>query len=160
MAAGFDPPDAALRTIAEWRGGKLRALRSPAAQTALETVLPELVRALGAAPDPQATLLRFDKLVSGLPSAVGFFHLLAAQPELARIATRTLSLAPTLADALAARVQLIEGLIDQRASEAPAHKPGLIAAWARGPTGRQEERLADGVRDRVGARSVAQGVQL
>src|SRR3546814_7012710 len=68
-----------LRTIAEWRGGKLRARRSPAAQTALETVLPELVRALGAAPDPQATLLRFDKLVSGLPSAVGFFHLLAAQ---------------------------------------------------------------------------------
>src|SRR3546814_7695701 len=114
MAAGFDPPDAALRTIAEWRGGKLRALRSPAAQTALETVLPELVKALGAAPDPQATLLRFDKLVSGLPSAVGFFHLLAAQPELARIATRTLSLAPTLADALAARVELIEGLIDKR----------------------------------------------
>src|SRR3546814_3501371 len=135
MAAGFDPPDAALRTIAEWRGGKLRALRSPAAQTALETVLPELVRALGAAPDPQATLLRFDKLVSGLPSAVGFFHLLAAQPELARIATRTLSLAPTLADALAARVELIEGLIDKRAFEAPANKAGTLRAWEPGLAG-------------------------
>src|SRR3546814_1541735 len=140
MAAGFDPPDAALRTIAEWRGGKLRALRSPAAQTALETVLPELVRALGAAPDPQATLLRFDKLVSGLPSAVGFFHLLAAQPELARIATRTLSLAPTLADALAARVELIAGLIDKRASEAPATQAGLLVDWAPGLAGLDSER--------------------
>src|SRR3546814_20621171 len=140
MAAGFDPPDAALRTIAEWRGGKLRALRSPAAQTALETVLPELVKALGAAPDPQATLLRFDKLVSGLPSAVGFFHLLAAQPELARLATRTLSLAPPLADALAARVELIKGLIATRAFAAPATTPGMHGQWAPGRAGHEYER--------------------
>ncbi len=72
IAAGFDPPDAALRTIGEWRGGKLRALRSPAALDALETMLPELIKALGAAPDPAATLTRFDKLVAGLPSAINF----------------------------------------------------------------------------------------
>ncbi|OHD04818.1 bifunctional [glutamine synthetase] adenylyltransferase/[glutamine synthetase]-adenylyl-L-tyrosine phosphorylase [Sphingopyxis sp. RIFCSPHIGHO2_12_FULL_65_19] len=160
IVAGFDPPDAALRTIAEWRGGKLRALRSPAAQGALETVLPELVKALGAAPDPQATLLRFDKLVGGLPSAVGFFHLLAAQPDLAKIATRTLSLAPTLAEALAARVELIEGLIDKRAFEAPANKAELRAEWAPGLAGLDYERLLDRVRDRVGERRFAYGVQL
>ncbi len=159
-AAGFDPPDAALRTIAEWRGGKLRALRSPAALEALETVLPELVRAIGAAPDPQTTLLRFDKLVAGLPSAVGFFHLLAAQPELAKVATRILSLAPTLADALGARVELIEGLIDKRAFEAPATKADLLAEWAPGLAGLDYERLLDRVRDRVGERRFAYGVQL
>jgi glutamate-ammonia-ligase adenylyltransferase len=135
MAAGFDPPDAALRTIAEWRSGQLRALRSPAALDALETVLPGLIQALGAAPDPQATLLRFDKLVGGLPSAINFFHLLAAQPELAKIATRILSLAPTLAEALGARVELIEGLIDKRAFEAPATKAELLSEWAPGLCG-------------------------
>src|SRR3546814_15769288 len=88
--------------------------------------------------------MRFDKLVSGLPSAVGFFHLLAAQPELARIATRTLSLAPTLADALAARVELIEGLIDKRAFEAPATKAGLLGEWAPGLAGLDHERLQIG----------------
>ncbi|MDZ3830223.1 MAG: bifunctional [glutamine synthetase] adenylyltransferase/[glutamine synthetase]-adenylyl-L-tyrosine phosphorylase [Sphingopyxis sp.] len=159
-AAGFDPPTAALQTIAEWRGGKLRALRSPAAQGALETVLPELVTALGAAPDPQATLLRFDKLVSGLPSAINFFHLLAAQPALARIATRILSLAPTLADALAARVELIEGLIDSRAFDAPATQEELMAEWAPGLAGLDYERLLDRVRDRVGERRFAYGAQL
>jgi glutamate-ammonia-ligase adenylyltransferase len=160
IAAGFDPPDAALRTIAEWRGGKLRALRSPAALDALETMLPELVKALGAAPDPQATLTRFDKLVAGLPSAVNFFHLLAAQPALARIATRILSLAPTLADTLGARVELIEGLIDQRAFDAPASKNQLRAEWEPGLAALDYERLLDRVRDHVGERRFAYGAQL
>ncbi|HMN55464.1 MAG TPA: glutamine-synthetase adenylyltransferase, partial [Sphingopyxis sp.] len=135
-AAGFDPPDAALRTITE------------------------LVRALGAAPDPDAALVRFDKLVGGLPSAVGFFHLLAAQPALAKIATRILALAPALSDALAARVELIEGLIDARAFEAPASKAELLAEWAPTLAGLDYERLLDRVRDRVGERRFAYGVQL
>lgn len=160
IAAGFDPPDAALRTIAEWRGGKLRALRSRAALDALETMLPELVRALGAAPDPDATLTRFDKLVAGLPSAINFFHLLAAQPALARIATRILSLAPTLADALGARVELIEGLIDSRAFDAPANKERLVAEWRSGLAALDYERLLDRVRDHVGERRFAYGAQL
>ncbi len=160
LAAGFDPPDAALRTIAEWRGGKLRALRSPAALDALETMLPELIKALGAAPDPQATLTRFDKLVAGLPSAINFFHLLAAQPALARIATRILALAPTLADALGARAQLIEGLIDSRAFDAPPTKDELRAEWAPGLAALDYERLLDRVRDQVGERRFAYGVQL
>lgn len=160
LAAGFDPPDAALRTIAEWRGGKLRALRSAAALDALETMLPELVKALGAAPDPDATLTRFDKLVAGLPSAINFFHLLAAQPALARIATRVLALAPTLADALGVRAQLIEGLIDQRAFDAPADKTQLMEEWAPGLASLDYERLLDRVRDLVGERRFAYGVQL
>ena len=160
LAAGFDPPDAALRTIAEWRGGKLRALRSTAALDALETMLPELIKALGAAPDPDATLTRFDKLVAGLPSAINFFHLLAAQPALARIATRVLALAPTLADALGVRAQLIEGLIDQRAFDAPADKTQLLEEWAPGLATLDYERLLDRVRDHVGERRFAYGVQL
>lgn len=160
MAVGFEPPDHALRTIAEWRGGKLRALRTPAAQDALETLLPELVRALGAAPDPEAALTRFDKLVSGLPSAINFFHLLAAQPELAKVAVRVLTLAPTLAEALGARVELIEGLIDKRAFDAPATKAELLSEWAPGLAGLDYERLLDRVRDRVGERRFAYGVQL
>lgn len=160
VAAGFDPPAAALRTIAEWRGGKLRALRSPAALDALETMLPELVKAIGAAPDPDATLTRFDKLVAGLPSAINFFHLLGAQPALARIAMRILSLAPTLADALGMRVELIEGLIDQRAFDAPANKGQLLAEWRPGLAALDYERLLDRVRDHVGERRFAYGVQL
>lgn len=160
IAAGFDPPTAAMRTLAEWRGGKLRALRSSAASEALETVLPELIKALGTAPDPEAALLRFDKLVAGLPSAINFFHLLAAQPALAHIATRVLSLAPALAEALGARAELIEGLIDSRAFDAPASETQLRDEWAPGLAGLDYERLLDRVRDLVGERRFAYGVQL
>ena len=88
-------------------------------------------------------------------SAVGFFHLLAAQPALAKIATRILALAPALSDALAARVELIEGLIDARAFEAPASKAELLAEWAPTLAGLDYERLLDRVRDRVGERRFA-----
>lgn len=159
-AAGFDPPDVALRIIADWRAGKARALRSAAAMDALESMLPELIKALGVAPDPDTTLRRFDKLVAGLPSAINFFHLLAAQPKLARIATHILSLAPTLADALASRVELIEGLIDKRAFSAPATVPELLEEWQAGLKGLDFERLLDRVRDWVGERRFAYGVQL
>jgi glutamate-ammonia-ligase adenylyltransferase len=91
---------------------------------------------------------------------VGFFHLLAAQPALAKIATRILALAPALSDALAARVELIEGLIDARAFEAPASKAELLAEWAPTLAGLDYERLLDRVRDRVGERRFAYGVQL
>jgi glutamate-ammonia-ligase adenylyltransferase len=160
IAAGFDPPETALRTITDWRSGRLRALRSQAALDALETVLPELIKALGAAPDPDATLTRFDKLVAGMPSAINFFHLLAAQPALARIATRILALAPTLADALGTRAQLIEGLIDQRAFDTPASRAQLLGEWAPGLATLDYERLLDRVRDHVGERRFAYGVQL
>lgn len=160
VEAGFHPPEDAARLIADWRSGKARALRSAAALEALESMLPELVKAIGAAPHPDATLRRFDKLVAGLPSAINFFHLLAAQPALARIATRILSFAPTLADALSNRVELIEGLIDKRAFEAPANVAELREEWAPAIASLDYERLLDRVRDWVGERRFAYGVQL
>src|SRR3546814_6366057 len=116
--------------------------------------------ALGKAPEPDAALPRFGTLVAGLPIAVHFFHLLAAQPALAEIATRILSLAPTLADALGARVELIDGLIDARAFDAPASKAALLDEWTPALAGLGYERLLDRVRDRVGERRFAYGVQL
>lgn len=160
VEAGFDPPDAAMRCIVDWRCGRARALRSAAALEALEAVLPELVRALGIAPDPQAALVRFDALVNALPSAVNFFHLLAAQPALARIATRILALAPALAEALAVRADLIEGLIDSRAFDEPADCPTLMAEWAPGLARLDYEPLLDRIRDHVGERRFAYGTQL
>src|SRR3546814_4473596 len=73
---------------------------------------------------------------------------------------RSLSLAPTLADALGARVELIDGLIDARAFDAPASKAALLDEWTPALAGLGYERLLDRVRDRVGERRFAYGVQL
>jgi glutamate-ammonia-ligase adenylyltransferase len=159
-ATGFAPVEAAAARIAEWRSGGLRVLRSAAALAALEKVLPQLITAFAAAPDPEVALIRFDRMIAGLPSAINFFHLLAAEPQLARVLTRVLMLAPTLADALGTRASLIEGLIDARAFDAPQAAPALVAEWRPQLAGRDYEALLDAVRDRVGELRFAYGVQL
>lgn len=159
-ATGFVPVAAATKRIAEWRSGSLRVLRSAAALAALEKMLPELIAAFASAPDPEGALVRFDRMIAGLPSAINFFHLLAAEPHLARVLTRTLVLAPTLADALGTRASLIEGLIDARAFAPPASAEALAAEWQARMTDRDYEALLDAVRDRVGELRFAYGVQL
>ena len=159
-ATGFAPVAAATARIAEWRSGSLRVLRSAAALAALEKMLPDLIAAFAAAPDPEGALVRFDRMIAGLPSAINFFHLLAAEPQLARVLTRTLVLAPTLADALGTRASLIEGLIDARAFEPPASADALVAEWRSRLAGHDYEALLDAVRDRVGELRFAYGVQL
>ena len=159
-SAGFNPPHQALARILDWRSGRLHVLRSVKALDALEVVLPALMTALGEASNPEMALSRFDRMISSLPSTINFFHLLAAEPQLARVMTRVLSLTPTLADALGTKAELIEGLIDARAFEAPETVEGLLRLWRPTVQGRDYETLLDIIRDRVGEMQFAYGVQL
>lgn len=157
--AGFDPPETARAVIERWRGGGARALQSPAARDALEEVLPGLVAALGQAPEPQGALHRLDDIVTRLPSAINFFRLLAARPPLARLLGDVLSHAPTLAEALGRRPDLLDGLIDASAFEPAPEVAELVADFS--ATDRPDyEQLLDRVRHKVGERRFALGVQL
>jgi len=157
--AGFADAEAAATRIVQWRGGGARALRSAAAQAALEAVLPGLVEALGAAPDPGTALNRFDAMVAKLPSAINLFRLLEARPQLTRLVGDVLSLAPTLAEMLGRRPELIDGLIDATALRPPPDVPALAARFAR--TGDEDyQAMLDRVRRAVGELRFAQGVQL
>lgn len=159
IAAGFDDGASVARRIAVWRGGQQRVLRSAAAQDALEDVLPALIPALASASDPDGAINRFDTLVSGLPSAVNFFHLLAARPQLLAILVSILSYAPALADDLAARADLIEGLIDASVFAEPADPDALDQQMARRAQADLESHF-DHVRRVVGDHRFALGVQL
>lgn len=156
--AGFSDPVQAVRRIGEWRGGKLRAVRSEAAQEALEAVLPELIEAFGAAPDPHAALAAFDSLLAGLPSAINLFRLLDAQPNLRRLLVDIVSHAPTLAEALGRNPALLDRLLDATAFD-PAGTVEALAAEMRGPDPDIETRL-DRVRYTVGEHRFALGVQI
>ncbi len=159
VAAGFGDASAAAARIAHWRGGGARALRSAAAQEALEAVLPGLVTALGAAPDPATALNRFDDMIAKLPSAINLFRLLEARPPLAKLVCDVLSLAPTLADMLARRPDLIDGLIDASALDPPPDVATLARRFA-GAGGEDYQSLLDRVRREVGELRFAQGVQI
>ncbi len=155
--AGFPDPAHAAQRIAHWRSGGVRAVRSPAARAALEAVLPQIVAALGSAQDPQRAILQLSALIERLPSAVNLFRLLEAQPALLGLLTRILIHAPTLAEALSRRPELLDRLIDASAFD----PPGSIAALAGEMAIADDvEQQFDHVRRIVGEHRFALGVQI
>jgi [glutamine synthetase] adenylyltransferase / [glutamine synthetase]-adenylyl-L-tyrosine phosphorylase len=158
---GFDDPIAARLRIEGWRSGKARSLRTPAAQEAFEAMLPGLIRAFGAAPDCIRALNRFDDVVSRLPSGVNFYRLIEARPGLAQLLATILSHAPALADQLARRPELLDGLIDSSAFEPARSVEDLVEDFARPDRDDEDyQLLLDRVRRRVNDARFALGAQL
>ena len=160
LAMGFDGPGEAARYVADWRSGKARSLRSPAAQQAFEAMLPGLMQALAAGADPAHALNRLSDIVERLSSGVNFFRLLEARPALARLLAKVLAHAPALADQLARRPELFEGLFDASSFAMPpsAHEfAGLLKDAMRG---QPYDVALDRARRLVNERRFALGVQL
>lgn len=157
---GFADPQGLSTRIEGWRSGKLRALRSDAAREAFDAMLTPLLAAFAKAPEPERALLRWEQLLTNLPSAVNLFRLLEARPALAELLARILGLAPPLADALARRADLLDPLIDASAFDLPGTVEDLIARLSAGEADDDYERLLDRVRRRVGELRFKLGVQL
>ena len=157
---GFAEAQAAAARITRWRDGSVRALRSASAREALEELLPGLFAGLAKAPDPLAALNRLDDMIARLPSAINFFRLLAARPALVTMLVAILSHAPVLADALARRAELLDGLIDASALEPIPELPALIEWLRRGEQGDDYQQLLDRVRQKVGERRFSLGAQI
>jgi glutamate-ammonia-ligase adenylyltransferase len=158
---GFVDPVAARLRIEGWRSGRPRSLRAPAARDAFEAMLPALVGAFGASPDPMRAMNRFDDVVQKLPSGVNFYRLLEARPGLTQLLATVLAHAPALAEQLGRRPQLLDGLIDQSALAPAPPVARLIADFARPDRADEDYQLMlDRVRRRVNERRFALGVQL
>jgi [glutamine synthetase] adenylyltransferase / [glutamine synthetase]-adenylyl-L-tyrosine phosphorylase len=160
QAMGYAEPAPVATRVMRWRSGQLRAIRSASAREAFEDVLPRMMEALAKAPDPDRALARMDNLLEALPSAINFFHLLGARPALGKLLADILSYAPTLADALARRSTLLDGLIDATAFELPDSADALAAELDDRITDQDYEALLDLVRAFVGEKRFAFGVQL
>jgi [glutamine synthetase] adenylyltransferase / [glutamine synthetase]-adenylyl-L-tyrosine phosphorylase len=158
--AGFGDGADIARRISGWRSGTMRALRSPPALEALEAVLPSLVRQLGAAPVPLTAFNRLDAMIERLPSAVNLFRLLAARPQLLRLLTDILCHAPTLADDLSRRADLIDGLIDASALQPVGSVADIVARLTHPDSNADLEARLDRVRHIVGETRFALGAQI
>ncbi|HKY82027.1 MAG TPA: bifunctional [glutamine synthetase] adenylyltransferase/[glutamine synthetase]-adenylyl-L-tyrosine phosphorylase [Sphingobium sp.] len=157
---GFTEPETPVARIVRWRAGTIRALRSAPSREALEELLPGLMRTIAHAPDPARALNRLDDLIGRLPSAINFFKLLAARPGLAELMVELLSHAPTLADALGRRAELLDGLIDTSAFDPPPPVEVLATQFAQLEPGDDYQALLDRVRQRVNDRRFALGAQI
>jgi glutamate-ammonia-ligase adenylyltransferase len=159
-ALGFADPAQAARHVADWRSGKARSLRSPAAQQAFEAMLPGLLRAIAVGADPDHALNRLSDIVERLSSGVNLFRLLEARPALAELLAKVLAHAPALSEQLARRPELFEGLFDASSFAMPPDPDQFAAVLTDAMRGRAYDDSLDRVRRLVNERRFALGVQL
>jgi glutamate-ammonia-ligase adenylyltransferase len=157
---GFAEPDSASRHVADWRSGKARSLRSPAARQAFEAMLPALLQAIAAGAHPEHALNRLGDIVERLSSGVNFFRLLEARPALARLLAKVLAHAPALAEQLARRPELFEGLFDASSFAMPPTAEEFADLLAEAMRGHSYDVALDRARRLVNERRFALGVQL
>ncbi|MDN3646760.1 bifunctional [glutamine synthetase] adenylyltransferase/[glutamine synthetase]-adenylyl-L-tyrosine phosphorylase [Pontixanthobacter aestiaquae] len=157
---GFTDPAASARRIRSWSDGTIRALRSGAAISAFEAILPALLEALSTAPDPDRALLRWESFLAKAPSAINLFRLLEARPGLFDQLVSVLMLAEPLADELGRRPELLDSLIDRSALDLPGDVPELVAEMAAREASDDYEHILDRIRVVTGEKRFALGVQL
>ena len=159
-AMGFGDVAEPMRRIGDWRSGKARSLRSPAARAAFEAMLPTLLRAIAVGPDPGRALNRFSDVVDRLSSGVNLYRLLGARPRLADQLALILTHAPPLADQLARRPTLLDGLIDESSFALPPDAAELASRFLAVVRAEPFDMALDHVRRMIGERRFALGVQL
>ncbi|WP_037503819.1 bifunctional [glutamine synthetase] adenylyltransferase/[glutamine synthetase]-adenylyl-L-tyrosine phosphorylase [Sphingomonas jaspsi] len=159
-AMGFTDVEDCVRRVADWRSGKARSLRSPAAMSAFEAMLPTLMRAIAAGPEPMFALNRFSDIIERLSSGVNLYRLIGARPQLAHLLALILAHAPPLADQLSRRPTLLDGLIDESSFAPPPDATALAERFAQAIEGEPYDLSLDRIRRMVGERRFALGVQL
>jgi len=157
---GYADPAAVMQRIKRWRSGKLRAIRSASAREAFEAVLPAIMKALAQAPDSDRAIARFDNMIEAMPSAINVFRLLEARPGLLKLVGDILSYAPTLADDLGRQSRYLDALIDTSAMDLPGDVEALLEAIRRRTGDADYQSMLDIIRDYVGEKRFALGVQL
>jgi len=155
--AGFGDAERAGRIVEGWRARRYPSLRSAAAQQALEDMLAEIVDRLAAASDPDAALLRLDAILARLPSSLNLFHMLEARPRLLDLLSGILAHAPTLAQDLGERSDLLDGLIDPASASLLLDRDELAERLDQAGAAGDYELALDRVRAIVGEYRFATG---
>ncbi len=158
--AGLAEADRIAERIAGWLDGRYRALRSASAQDAFRALAPHFAEALAEAPDPDQALLRWEKVLANLPSAINLFRMLEARPGLLDQLLRILALAPPLADALGRQPALLDALIDRSARDLPPSVEELVARMQPVEDDAPYEARLDRIRVVTGEHRFALGTQL
>jgi glutamate-ammonia-ligase adenylyltransferase len=109
---GFKEPLAASHLVRGWLAGEYRALKTEAAQTEFQAILPALLDALSRSGNPDAALLACDRFLSQLPGGERLLAALRTHPDLVQLLATILSTSPRLRDMIAQAPSLLDGLLD------------------------------------------------
>jgi glutamate-ammonia-ligase adenylyltransferase len=109
---GFKEPLAASHLIRGWLAGDYRALKTEAAQSEFQAILPALLDALSRSGNPDAALIACDRFLSQLPGGERLLAAMRTHPDLVQLIATILSTSPRLRDMIAQAPSLLDGLLD------------------------------------------------
>ncbi len=127
---GFSDPPAVAAQIRAWHHGRYRAMRSPRARELMTELMPGLLHALGATPNPDAAFIHFDRFLSRLPAGVQILSLFHANLELLGLVAEIMGGAPRLAEQLSQRPHLLDSVLSAAFAAAPPGPDALAADLA------------------------------
>ena len=122
---GFADPPVIAAAIMAWHRGRYPAMRSARAREILTELVPAILSAFSKTASPQAAFMKFDEFLSRLPAGVQLFSLFQANPALLDIVAEVMGDAPYLADILARRPILLDGVLSADFFEPLADLPAL-----------------------------------
>lgn len=111
---GYERPEDISRVLRTWHNGRYRATQSVEARERLTELTPALLKVFGESRRADEALLRFDGFLRQLPAGIQLFSLLGNNPALLFLLVTIMSSAPRLAEIVAARPHVFDGLLDRR----------------------------------------------
>ncbi len=140
-AMGFADSAHVSGAIRGWHHGRIRAMRSQRARELLTKLIPAILKALGAAADPDVAFKQFDLFLSNLPSGVQLFSLFLARPQFLDLLAKIVGSTPRLATYLARNPAIMDALLDSDFLTSLPPRQKLDARFAQLVTGSYEEVL-------------------
>ena len=158
---GFADPTAIATIVRAWHHGRYRATRSARARELLTELVPALVAAFGATPNPDSAFLRFDEFLGRLPAGVAFFSLFYNNPGILSLVAEIMGAGTRLADAVARRPLLLDAVLTANFFDPPPPRAELAKELeAMLDRASHYEELLDLARRWVGDRKFQIGVHL
>ena len=108
---GFADPSAVSAIIRGWHHGRYRAMRSQRARELLTELVPILLKEFGSSASPDPALIRFDRFLGRLPGGVQLLSLFYNNPPLVALVAEIMAAGPRLADEIARRPGLLDGVL-------------------------------------------------
>lgn len=111
-AMGFERAVDIWNIVRTWHSGRYRALSSSKAREQLTALLPSMLDSFAQFGQADEAIIRFDKLLAGLPAGVQLFSMLNSNRQLLGLMSKILSSAPRLANIVTARPLIFDGMLE------------------------------------------------
>ena len=112
---GFTNPGTVAGILARWRSGRYPVVQAPQSRELLDALTPALLTAMLGTTDPELALARFDHLLSRLADGRQAFSLFQANLHVMEGVAEIMVGAPAVAERLAERPALFDGLLESEA---------------------------------------------